>query len=111
MPHLHIIEPSEAMGELAEIYNRMRGRPMPPVYRPAHGGIAGIVRAHSLDPGLMPKAFGFSGGVNQAGPLAWPHRELVAAANRASISVSIERRLTQSFCVPLSRMTRSRARW
>jgi hypothetical protein len=80
MSHLHIIEPSEATGELAQMYDRMRGRPMPPIYRPAHGGIAGIIRAHSLDPGLMPKAFGFSGGVNQAGPLAWPHKELVAAA-------------------------------
>lgn len=80
MPHLQIIEPAEATGELAAIYDRMRSRPMPPIYKPAHGGIAGIVRAHSLDPGLMPKAFGFSGGVNQAGPLAWPQRELVAAA-------------------------------
>ena len=80
MSYLSIIEPAQATGALAEIYDRMRGRPMPPIYRPAHGGIAGIVRAHSLDPGLMPKAFGFSGGVNQAGPLAWPHRELVAAA-------------------------------
>jgi hypothetical protein len=80
MQYLHIVEPAEATGALAEVYERMGGRPMPPIYRPAHGGIAGIVRAHSLDPGLMPKAFGFSGGVNQAGPLAWPHRELVAAA-------------------------------
>jgi hypothetical protein len=80
MPHLHIIEPAQAMGALAEVYERMGSRPMPQIYRPAHGGIAGIVRAHSLDPGLMPKAFGFSGGVNQAGPLTWPHRELVAAA-------------------------------
>ena len=79
MPHLRIIDPSEATGALAEVYDRMRSRPMPPVYRPAHGGLAGIIRAHSLDPGLMPKAFGFSGGVNQTGPLAGPHRELVAA--------------------------------
>ena len=80
MAHLRIIEPADATGELAETYARMAGRPMPPIYRPAHGGIAGIIRAHSLDPALMPKAFGFSGGVNQAGPLPWPHRELVAAA-------------------------------
>jgi len=80
MPHLRIIDPSEATGALAEIYDRMRSRPTPPVYRPAHGGLAGIIRAHSLDPGLMPKAFGFSGTVNQSGPLAWPHRELIAAA-------------------------------
>lgn len=80
MPHLRIIEPPDATGALAEVYARMAGRPMPPIYRPLHGGIAGIIRAHSLDPALMPRAFGFSGGVNQAGPLAWPHRELVAVA-------------------------------
>ena len=80
MSHLQIIEPADATGMLAEVYARMAARPMPPVYRPAHGGLAGIIRAHSLDPGLMPKAFGFSGGVNQAGPLTLPHRELVAAA-------------------------------
>jgi len=79
MPHLDIIEPAAATGELSAVYARMAGRPMPPVYRPAHGGLAGIIRAHSLDPGLMPKVFGFSGGVNQAGPLAWFHRELIAA--------------------------------
>jgi len=52
---------------------------MPAVYRPAHGGIAGIIRAHSLDPELIPRVFGFSSGVNQAGPLTWPQRELVAS--------------------------------
>lgn len=57
MPHLPIVEPAEASGTLAEIYKAMRGRPMPPIYQPVHGGI----------------------GVNQSGPLAWPHRELVAA--------------------------------
>jgi hypothetical protein len=78
MAHLRIIEPSDAAGTLAEMYARMASRKMPPVYQPAHGGLAGIIRAHSLDPGLMPKAFGFSSGVNQGGPLSWPHRELVA---------------------------------
>jgi len=78
MAHLTIIEPAAATGTLAEIYGRMSSRPTPPAYRPLHGGIAGIIRAHSLDPGLMPKVFGFSSGVNQSGPLAWPHRELVA---------------------------------
>lgn len=80
MSHLRIIEPPEATGVLAEIYGRMSSRPSPPAYRPLHGGIAGIIRAHSLDPGLMPHAFGFSSGVNQSGPLAWPHRELVAVS-------------------------------
>lgn len=78
MAHLRIIEPTDATGVLAEMYAQMARRPMPAVYRPSHGGIAGIIRAHSLDPLLMPRAFGFSGGVNQAGPLSWPHREVVA---------------------------------
>ena len=79
MPHLRIIDPTEATGALAELYDRMRSRPAPEIYRPAHGGIAGIIRAHSLDAALMPCAFGFSGCVNQApGPLTWPERELIA---------------------------------
>ena len=36
-----------------EIYQRMRARPAPAVYRPSHGGLAGIIRAHSLDAQLM----------------------------------------------------------
>lgn len=78
MAHLRIIEPPDATGMLAEMYERMSNRPMPPIYRPSHGGIAGIIRAHSLDPALMPRAFGFSAGVTQSGPLTWPQRELVA---------------------------------
>jgi hypothetical protein len=77
--HLRIIEPTDATGALAEVYERMRSRPMPAVYKPAHGGVPGIVRAHSLDPALMPRVFGFSSGVNQGGPLAWAERELIAA--------------------------------
>ena len=79
MSHLRIIEPAEASGALAEVYERMLARPSPPVYRPSHGGVAGIIRAHSLDAALMPRVFGFSSGVNQAGPLTWPERELIAA--------------------------------
>ena len=80
MPHLHITEPKDASGALAEAYAVMSARPMPAIYKPLHGGVAGIVRAHSLDPGLMPRVFAFSGGVNQSGPLAWWQRELIAAA-------------------------------
>jgi hypothetical protein len=79
MSHLRIIEPAEASGALAEVYGRMKERPMPPVYRPTHGGIPGIIRAHSLDAGLTARVFAFSSGVNQAGPLTWPQRELIAA--------------------------------
>ena len=80
MPHLHITEPKDASGALAEAYAVMSARPMPEVYRPAHGGLAGIIRAHSLDPELMLEGVRVLGGVNRAGPLSWPHRELVAAA-------------------------------
>ena len=53
MTHLRLIEPDESTGELREIYQRMRARPAPAVYRPSHGGLAGIIRAHSLDAQLM----------------------------------------------------------
>lgn len=68
-----------ATGSLREIYDRMRQRPLPPVYRPAHGGVPGIVAMHSLDPDLIPKVFSTSTTLNAAGPLEWPERELVNA--------------------------------
>jgi alkylhydroperoxidase family enzyme len=67
-------------GALREIYDRMRERPLPPAYRPAHGGVPGIITAHSLDPQLIPRVFATSTTLNGAGPLAWPERELVNAA-------------------------------
>ena len=66
-------------GELRVVYDKMRERPLPPVYRPAHGGAPGIITAHSLDPRLIPKVFGTSTTLNGAGPLSWPERELVNA--------------------------------
>jgi len=66
-------------GALREIYDLMRERPLPPVYRPQHGGVPGIVTAHSLDPRLIPRVFSCSTTLNGAGPLAWPERELVNA--------------------------------
>ena len=66
-------------GALREIYDRMRERPLPPVYRPAHGGVPGIVAMHSLDPQLIGKVFSASTTLNGAGPLTWPERELVNA--------------------------------
>lgn len=68
-----------ATGALREIFERMRQRPLPPVYRPPHGGVPGIVAMHSLDPDLIPKVFATSTTLNGAGPLAWPERELVNA--------------------------------
>ena len=70
---------AESTGALREIYDKMRERPMPQVYRPAHGGAPGIITAHSLDPELIPKVFATSSTLNGAGPLAWPERELVNA--------------------------------
>jgi hypothetical protein len=68
-----------ATGELRDIYDKMRERPLPQVYRPVHGGVPGIIAMHSLDPQLIPKVFGTSSTLNGAGPLTWPERELVNA--------------------------------
>ena len=68
-----------ATGALRDIYDKMRERPLPQVYRPAHGGVPGIIAMHSLDPLLIPKVFGCSSTLNGAGPLSWPERELVNA--------------------------------
>ena len=76
---LTIIGPDDASGALRETYQRMLARPLPPVYRPAHGGPPGIIAAHSLDPALIPRVFGCSSTLNGAGPLTWPERELVNA--------------------------------
>ncbi len=76
---LTIIGHAESTGELREVYDRMVARPMPPTYRPVHGGAAGIIQAHSLDPVLMPKVFGASSSLNGAGPLPWHDRELINA--------------------------------
>ncbi len=69
----------DSTGALRETYDRMLARPMPSVYRPQHGGVAGIITAHALDPLLIPKVFGTSTTLNGAGPLTWPERELVNA--------------------------------
>ena len=76
---LTIIPHAASTGALRETYDRMLQRPLPPVYRPRHGGTPGIIQAHSLDPALIPKVFGCSSTLNGAGPLSWPERELVNA--------------------------------
>ncbi len=76
---LAIIDYTASTGPLRELYDRMRGRPLPPVYRPAHGGVPGIIAAHSLDPQLIGHVFSTSTTLNGAGPLDWPERELVNA--------------------------------
>jgi hypothetical protein len=78
---LPIIGYAASSGALREVYDRMLRRPLPPVYRPTHGGAAGIIEAHSLDPELIPRVFGTSSTLNGAGPLSWPERELVNATS------------------------------
>jgi hypothetical protein len=68
-----------ATGVLRDIYDKMRERRLPQIYRPAHGGVPGIIAMHSLDPLLIGKVFGASSTLNGSGPLTWPERELVNA--------------------------------
>ncbi len=70
---------AQATGELRDVYDRQRERALPPAYRPAHGGVPGIIEAHSLDPALIPLVFGASATLNSVGPLSWPERELINA--------------------------------
>lgn len=76
---LAIIDYASSTGALRELYDRMLDRPLPPVYRPAHGGVPGIITAHSLDPQLIGHVFSTSTTLNGAGPLTWSERELVNA--------------------------------
>ena len=76
---LAIIGYDASRGQLRDTYDKMRERPLPPVYRPSHGGAPGIITAHSLDPALIPRVFSTSSTLNGAGPLTWPERELVNA--------------------------------
>jgi hypothetical protein len=69
----------DATGALRDVYVQLMQRPLPNVYRPAHGDAPGIIRAHSLDAAGMGHVFRFSGMLNGQGPLTWPERELVNA--------------------------------
>ena len=79
MAHLRLTGYGDSTGALREAYAQMMARPLPPVYRPAHGDAPGIIRAHSLDPATMVRVFRTSGNLNGRGPLTWPQRELVNA--------------------------------
>jgi alkylhydroperoxidase family enzyme len=79
MAHLPVIGYHASTGLLREVYEQMMNRPMPPTYVPPHDDAAGIIRAHSLDPEMMRRAFRLSGTLNGQGPLPWPQRELVNA--------------------------------
>ena len=78
MAWLTTIPRREAAGELAEAYATMAARPMPAPYIPAHGDVAGIIRAHSLDPALMRLVFGLTG-PNHPQALSWEQQELLSA--------------------------------
>ncbi|MFT3836986.1 MAG: hypothetical protein QM723_08315 [Myxococcaceae bacterium] len=81
MARIQLIDAGEATGDLAVMYGRMRERPMPKVYLPQHGGMAGIIRAHSLDAKLVGIVFGgMSASLATNDTLAWPLRELVNTA-------------------------------
>jgi alkylhydroperoxidase family enzyme len=76
---LTTISRAQATGALAEAYEAMDNRPMPPVYLSVQqGDVAGIIRAHSLDPDLLRRTFGVSAALAMTG-LPWPDRELLAS--------------------------------
>ncbi len=79
MAWLTTVPQAAATGALADAYAAVENRPMPPVYRPAHGDVAGIIRAHSLDPELLRRTFTVSGAL-AATSLPWADRELLASA-------------------------------
>jgi alkylhydroperoxidase family enzyme len=78
MAWLTTISSADAEGDLARTYAEMAARPMPDAYRSPTGEAAGIIRAHSLDPALMARAFGSSGAL-QASTLDWADRELISS--------------------------------
>jgi hypothetical protein len=78
MAWLTVIPQARATGDLARAYAAMDQRPMPPVYHPAHGDAAGIIRAHSLDAELLSRTFSVSGAL-AASTLPWADRELLAS--------------------------------
>lgn len=80
MAFIRVIGLQEAGEDLRAIYQEMGARPMPDVYRAPHGGPAGIIRAHSLDPELMGITFAASASYRTIGALSWADQELIAAA-------------------------------
>jgi hypothetical protein len=80
MAWIPMFDERTAEGELAETYRAFKQRPLPPAYHPPHGGIPGIVRAHSLDPRLLVAVFGVSGSLRGSQALSWAEWECVAAA-------------------------------
>jgi hypothetical protein len=81
MSWIATIDKNTAEGELLEVYTQLGSRPIPSVYKPAHGDAPGIHRAHSLDPALMRVVFGLTATIHQGDALSWAERELVAAVS------------------------------
>ncbi|HST48074.1 hypothetical protein [Jatrophihabitans sp.] len=71
-----MIGSQEADGDLRDAYLAMAARPMPSAYVPSHGEAPGIIRAHSLDPELLRRAFAVSGSLSND-LLPWHSRELI----------------------------------
>ncbi len=80
MPYIRMIDVAESQGALRDVYQMMMSRPLPPVYRAPHGGAAGIVRAHRLDPDLMRVSFMATGTMHPGDAVSWAERELIAAS-------------------------------
>jgi uncharacterized peroxidase-related enzyme len=76
MTWITTVSRAQATGELADVYARLGRLPMPPAYRPDHGDAPGIIRAHSLDPGLLLRTFSVSACLRDDA-MSWARRELV----------------------------------
>lgn len=80
MSYIRMIGFADAGERLRKVYEAMASRPMPDCYRAPHGGPAGIIRAHSLDPELMGVTFAASSSYFAHEALTWAERELLAAS-------------------------------
>jgi hypothetical protein len=78
MAWLGTVSRAQAVGELAETYAAMAARPIPDAYRPPGDDAPGIIRAHSLDPVLMRRAFRITGLLHRSA-LGWADRELISS--------------------------------
>jgi hypothetical protein len=78
MAWLRTISRRDAQGDLADTYAAMAARPIPDAYKPPGDDAPGIIRAHSLDPELMRRAFRISGLLHRSA-LGWADRELISS--------------------------------
>jgi hypothetical protein len=78
MAWLQTVSRADADTALATVYTAMAARPMPAAYRPPHDDVAGIIRAHSIDPELLRLTFSASGALHGEA-LQWWERELLSS--------------------------------